>query len=294
MCSRSLIVFTACLAGSAAYGQSNAAKPFAENPFGGDERVLAEAGEIYNRTCTACHGKDGAAGDRAPALAAPARRYLRSSDRELFDAIKKGIPRTQMPPSVLSDDDAWKVVAYIRALRGTAIDAPTKGDVAHGEQIFMGKGGCSGCHLMHGKGGLTGPELSNIASQRKLISIQDALTKPQHIVPTDGGRHDSSLSPLASYRPVRVTTRGGQTISGILRNEDSFSLQVLGYDNALHMFTRDQVREVIVEPKSLMPTDYDKRLTPDDMQDLLAFLSRQGTVAAPVKAPQTRAWENNQ
>lgn len=42
---------------------------------------------------------------------------------------------------------------------------------------------------------------------------------------------------------------------------------------------RDQLREVIYEPKSLMSTDYDKRLAPDEFQDLLAFLSRLGTPA---------------
>jgi len=59
-------------------------------------------------------------------------------------------------------------------------------------------------------------------------------------------------------------------------NEDSFSLQMLGSDNELHMFARDELRQVVYEPKSLMPTDYDKRLTPEEFQDLLAFLSRLG------------------
>ena len=57
-------------------------------------------------------------------------------------------------------------------------------------------------------------------------------------------------------------------------NEDSFSLQMLGSDSELHMFARDELRQVVHEPKSLMPTDYDKRLTPEEFQDLLAFLSR--------------------
>jgi hypothetical protein len=55
----------------------------------------------------------------------------------------------------------------------------------------------------------------------------------------------------------------------------------MGADNALHLFEREDLREVIDEPKGLMPTDYDKRLTPEEFQDLLAFLSRQGTSAQP-------------
>src|SRR5437870_11152637 len=121
-----------------------------------------EGQELYNRTCTACHGYDGAPGERAPGLAASGRRYLRTSEQDLFDAIEKGIPGTMMPASGLSEADARRVAAYIRSLRGTAADAPAKGDAARGEQIFWGKGGCNGCHMLQGKGGLSGPDLSNL------------------------------------------------------------------------------------------------------------------------------------
>lgn len=253
------------------------------NPFGSDPQAVAEGQEIYNRTCTACHGKDGTAGDRAPALGAPARRYLRRTDAEVFDAIEKGIPGTTMPPTGLPENDAWKVAAYIHGLRGTAIDTPAKGDVTHGEQIYWGKGTCGNCHMIRGRGGLIGPDLSNIAGLRKLTSIVDALTKAQHKIPTDGGTHDATLLPLATYQPVRITIADGKTITGVLKNEDSFSLQVLGSDNAIHLYDRAELKEVYYVPKSLMPTDWDKRLTPAEFQDLLAFLSRQ-FVPAPVVA----------
>jgi hypothetical protein len=51
---------------------------------------------------------------------------------------------------------------------------------------------------------------------------------------------------------------------------------MIGTDNQLHLFDRAKLRRVVVEPRSLMPTDYDKRLTPDEFKDLLAFLTRQG------------------
>jgi putative heme-binding domain-containing protein len=259
-------------------GQANAGPP---NPFAGNEQAIADGRDLYNRSCTACHGPEGTAGDRAPALAAPGRRYLRLADRDLFDAIVKGIPGTQMPPTGVTGDDAWKVAAYVRALRGTAIDAPAKGNIAHGEQIFWGKGECGNCHMTRGRGGLIGPDLSNLAGRRKLSSIRDSLTKPQHGVTGDGGQIESVLYPLSSYRLVRIVTKDGKTIRGTVKNENSFSIQIMGADNALHLFEREDLREVIDEPKGLMPTDYDKRLTPEEFQDLLAFLSRQGTSAQP-------------
>jgi putative heme-binding domain-containing protein len=235
----------------------------AQNPFRGNEQAIAEGHVIYNRSCTTCHGHDGAAGDRAPALAAT-RRYMRNSDQELFDAVRNGIPDTQMPASGLSETDAWKVAVYIRSLRATAIDTPAKGDTAHGEQIFWGKGGCGSCHVVDGKGALMGPDLSHVASQRKLSAIREALTKTKPL-------------PSPGYQRVRIVTGAGETISGILKNEHNFSLQVLGSDNTLHVFVRDELREVTYEPDPLMPGDYDQRLTPNEFEDLLAFLSRLGS-----------------
>ena len=255
------------------YAQDRQVRGANPNPFAGNPQAVPEGQELYNRTCTVCHGYDGTPGEQGPALGASGRRYLRTSDQEIFDAIRKGIPGTLMPGTGLAEPDAWKVAAYIRSLRGTAIDAPVQGDIAHGEQIFWGKGSCGDCHMIRGRGGLLGPDLSNLAGRRKLYSIRDALTKTEHRVATDGGRHELSLAPLNTYQAVRVVTRDGKTLSGVLMNEDSFSLQMLGSDNELHMFARDELRQVIYEPKSLMPTDYDKRLAPEEFQDLLAFLS---------------------
>jgi putative heme-binding domain-containing protein len=257
------------------YSQNTASKVSAGNPFSGNPQAVAEGQAIYNRACTACHGHEGAGADRAPALAASARRYLRTTDRDLFEAIEKGIPGTMMPASGLSEPEAWKVATYIRSLRGTAIDSPAAGDSGHGEQIFWGKGHCGDCHMLSGKGAPIGPDLSNLAAQRKLSSIRDALTKADHRVSTDGGRHEISLAPADSYQTVRVATRDGRKITGVLRNEDNFSLQMIGLDKSLYLFNRADLRDVTYEPTSLMPTDYDKRLTPPEFQDLLAFLSRQ-------------------
>ena len=179
-----------------------------------------------------------------------------------------------MPPNGLPANDAWKVTAYIHGLRGTAIDTPAKGDVAQGEAIFWGKGKCGDCHMINGKGGLSGPDLSNVAGIRKYSSIVDALTKVQHRVATDGGSHAQALFPVTTYQPVRVTMRNGKVINGVLRNEDSYTLQVFGSDNQLYLLDRDKLKEVYYVPKSLMPTDFDKRLTATEFQDLMAYLTR--------------------
>jgi putative heme-binding domain-containing protein len=223
---------------------------------------VAQGREIYNRSCTQCHGQDGTAGDRGPALAAR-RRYLRASERELFDAIKNGIAGTLMPASPLPDADVTRVVAYIRSLRATAIDAPAEGDVTEGARIFDGKGRCRECHMLNGRGGLLGPDLSNIAGERNLRFLHESLTMTKPHIPQ-------------GYQPVRLVTKDGLSLRGVLKNEHNFSLQLLDMNGKLHLLSRDELRDIEYEKESLMPANYDKTLSAAELRNLMAFLSRQG------------------
>jgi cytochrome c oxidase cbb3-type subunit III len=246
------------------------------HPAIGNKEAIAEGEKLYNETCTSCHGKDGTGGELGPPVAAQNRRYLRRTDDEIFDAIKAGITGTQMPPfsGQFNDDQIWRITAYVRGLRGTAVDTPAAGNVANGESIFWGKGTCGTCHMIKAKGGILGPDLSNLGGTRKVQNIVDALTKEKHKIAADGGTHDTTLLPMSSYQPVRVTTADGKVIDGILKNEDSFSLQVLGKNDLnLYRFKRAAVK-VFYDPNSIMPHDWDKRLPATDFQDLMAFLTR--------------------
>jgi len=90
---------------------------------------------------------------------------------------------------------------------------------------------------------------------------------------------DFAWSRQSAYRLVTVTMVDGKAIDGVLLNQDNFSIKIMGNDNQLHLFDRMKVK-VAVATKSLMPADYDKRLTPDEFKDLLALLTRQGTEPA--------------
>ncbi len=260
------------------------------NPFTRNQPAIDEGRSLYNSTCTSCHGANGTAGEFGPGLAIPGRSYARNTDSQVFDAIQHGIAGTPMPAQQgkLSDDQIWKITAYVKGLRGTAIDAPSPGDVAAGEAVFWGKGSCGTCHMVKGRGSIVGPDLTNLASLRKTNSILDALTKEQHRVYGPGGAQPHLLTPLQTYPVVRITEPGGQEVRGVLRNEDSFSLQVMGLDQMLHLFDRSRVK-VVYEPRSLMPSDYDKRLSKDEFDNLLAYLTHLGTPpqapAAAVKMP---------
>lgn len=247
------------------------------NPLGAGPEVVGAGRQLYNASCTGCHGPDGVAGERAPALAG-LRRYQRPNESAVFDAIKNGIPGSAMPSLGLPDADVWRIVAFIRSLRTTAVDTPVPGDVEAGRAVFEGKGRCLECHMIRGKGGLLGPDLSNLGAERGLREIRSALIAPQQ--------------PQPGFEAVTVVTVDGHTFEGVAKNEDSFTIEMLDRNQRLEMFTRDQLREVIHGIPSWMPVGYDKTLTPAEFENLVAFLSRQalpgakGTRLPPREMPQ--------
>jgi putative heme-binding domain-containing protein len=115
--------------------------------------------------------------------------------------------------------------------------------------------------MIRGQGGLIGPDLSSIGAELTLTSLRDSLVTSRPIP--------------RGYRPVRVTTLDGEVARGVARNEDAFSIEILDSAGKLHPFTKDELREIVHETTSLMPRDFDKKLTAGELRDLIAMLSRQ-------------------
>ena len=239
-----------------------------KNPLGNSPDVVMAGRQLYNASCTGCHGKDGNEGDRAPSLNS-ARRYFRLSEAAIFDAIKNGIPGSAMPAAALPELDVWRIVAFIRNIRGTASDNVVPGDVENGRTVFAGAGGCARCHMIRGQGGTIGPDLSSIGAQLTLERLRDALTKERPVP------HGS--------RMVTATTSDGRVVRGVARNMDAFSIQILDEKNKLYLLDRQELRSLEISQKSLMPHNYDKTLSPEQFRDLLAMLSRQARTKITMK-----------
>jgi mono/diheme cytochrome c family protein len=91
------------------------------NPYTGKASAIAEGRALYIRYgCSACHGLGGGGGmgpslikDRGPAW------KFGSSDEALYKLIKGEIPGATMPKGMgqgMSDDEIWKVLAYVRSI----------------------------------------------------------------------------------------------------------------------------------------------------------------------------------
>ena len=124
--------------------------------------------------------------------------------------------------------------------------------------------------MVRGRGGVLGPDLSNIGRDRtrRRSSRRSAIPAALPRLRPDAGARRRGGAP--SYRAVTVRLRNGQTLRGIAKNESTFDLQLLAIDGKLHLLSKDQVAEIVHE-KSLMPK---VDATPEDIRNLVAYLSR--------------------
>jgi len=212
--------------------------------------------KLFAARCASCHGADGGGGEFGPDIAEV--RGLRHRDRNVADLIKNGLPDSGMPAFQLPQQDLDALAAFVAVLRAPAFEHPPAGDAAAGESFFFGKGNCASCHLVKGRGGVLGPDLSNLGRETRLAHIEMALRDP------------STLG-TPGYKLVSVHLRTGQIIRSLAKNESNYDLQLQDLDGKLHFLSREEIAEEIAEPKGLMPP---VTATSAEQRDLLAFLSR--------------------
>jgi putative heme-binding domain-containing protein len=235
--------------------------------LGQAEAPLAEGRPFFENQCGGCHGLDGRGGERAPNIAT--RSAVQRSDAKLAQIIKAGVPAAGMPGFAKLDDATMKaLVRYLRFLEGQAHAAKVPGSPRSGAAIFFGKARCSECHMASGKGGFIASDLTTFGQGRSVNEICEAIIKPTE---------RDQLN-----RAVLVVTHGGDKFTGVVRNEDNFSVQLQGLDGAFHFFVKREIESLTRETASLMPSDYGSSLKAQELNNLIAFLM---SIARNEKSP---------
>lgn len=265
------------------------------NPVAGDPQAI-QLGRAYFRTrCAPCHGLDAHGGGQGPDLIS-GRRIHGDSDAALYQSVTQGIPGTAMPANELSDEQVWAILAFIRSQSAVNLP-PIPGDREKGKALFFGKGNCSSCHMVNGQGGRLGPDLSRVGASRSISYLTDSIREPSKEFSEGLKQLGAQLPGPVIYDTVTVVTRDGRRITGVPRNEDNYSLQMMDVGGELHMFMKKDLQEVAHERKSLMPAYGEDALSRAELQDLLAYLQslqagevRTGGLAKipPVQAPEPR------
>jgi len=255
------------LADPGAWAQG-AAPDSAKNPFAGNAAAAAAGKQVFDSTCTPCHGGAGVGTERAPAL--DSGRFKHGSDDfEIFQTIQKGVSGTQMPSfATFSAEQLWRLVTYVKSLSqsgGGAGAIPANANAGRGEQLFFGAGQCASCHEINGRGSILAADLSEAGKQT-----------PARI--ELGMEHAPNFRRMfqgPNVRFVDITLRDGARLEGLIKNEDSLSVVVQTLDGNYRLLDRQRIRTLANSSRPLGPTDLAQRFSPDQLGDLLAFLAQQ-------------------
>ena len=209
---------------------------------------------LFKWRCGECHGLD-ATGYRGPDLTVALQGM---PDERLFRTIRLGVPGTEMPSSNASDDEVLQVMAYLRNLNAVAPPESPIGNVDHGQQLFTAN--CTSCHRVGGKGGRLGPDLTRIGTARSRAALVREIRTPAEVI-------------APAYEAVTVVTKDGQKIRGAKKNEDVFSIQVMDTRERLQGYLKSNLQDVVYDKASLMPVYTAQRLSDNDLNDLIGYLT---------------------
>jgi cytochrome c oxidase cbb3-type subunit III len=217
-------------------------------------------GRAYAAVCAGCHGLDGKGGERAPDIASR-QRVRELSDAAILRVLQNGLPNTSMPSfRSLGDEKLQAVLTHVRELQGLRNVRAVPGDAEHGKAVFFAKGGCANCHMVTGRGGFFASDLSGFGQGHSPESIRQAIVAPNR-----------ELDPRR--RVVIATLASGETLEGLARNEDNFSLQLLTQDGTLHLLSKSSLAKLAYKEESAMPADYGTKLSAPELDDLVKFLA---------------------
>jgi putative heme-binding domain-containing protein len=215
--------------------------------------------KAFESICASCHGLDGRGGERGPNIAT-LQQVQNLSDSEILKILRDGKTYLGMPGFAgLGNERLAAVLNHLRKLQGQDTAAVLAGNPANGKSLFFGKADCVSCHMIHGHGGYMGSDLSEYGAGNSANEIRESILHP-----------NKDNDPR--QRVVEVTTEDGQTLKGIRRNEDNFSLQLQTLDGAFHLLRKNAVKSVKEQSASLMPSDYGSKLTPQEIDDLIHYL----------------------
>jgi putative heme-binding domain-containing protein len=251
----------------------------AQNPLAGDPKA-AKAGEYEFRiNCALCHGLGARGGGRGPDLTRAVKKHTHS-EAEMFQVISNGIPGTAMPANGtngqgvgMTEEEIWQIITYLRSQEVKASGKST-GDPAHGKQLFYGDGNCSMCHMVEGKGGRMGPDLTGVGASRTHDALVDSIRNPsRHLA---WGLTEATKEFPQEYESVVVVTADGKQIKGVTMNEDSFTLQIMDTAENIHLLDKSKLKSFQKTRVSAMPKYNEDVLSNKDVEDIVAFLADLG------------------
>jgi cytochrome c oxidase cbb3-type subunit 3 len=218
----------------------------------------AAAGQrIFDAQCAWCHG-NGGDGGTGPNLHGRLRHA--TTLNSIADIIVNGIPGTDMPSFRLglTERSTRQTASYVSSLsRSPSRSGPGRAD--RGAEVYQSNG-CGSCHVIEGRGGVLGPELTSVGGRRGAVYLREAIVKP-------------AASHPPGYLVVRAVPNKGPEIRGTRVNEDVFWIDIRDASGAVHTLQKSDLSRIELEPDGTLMPSYESRLAAAQLDDLVAYLA---------------------
>ncbi len=135
-----------------------------------------------------------------------------------------------------------------------------KADPVAGKEVF--KKICAKCHTHSGEGAKVGPDLTGMAVHPKEEMLINIL--------------DPNRSVEGNYRMYTAITKDGRVLNGLLASESRTAVELFDVEGQKHALQREDLRQILATPLSLMPDGFEKQSPPEDLANLLEFMAQRG------------------
>ncbi|AMV38159.1 c-type cytochrome [Planctomyces sp. SH-PL62] len=140
-----------------------------------------------------------------------------------------------------------------------AIPDLSGGDPARGEQVFFSKEAlCSQCHVVRGRGGPVGPDLTDVGRKGSEYLYRSLALPSETIVP--------------DFVTYTVSMKDGRVAAGVVRAEGADAVRVTDTEAKVTVIPRDEIEEIRAGTTSIMPVGLVPVLGEDRLRDLVAYL----------------------
>lgn len=213
----------------------------------------------FESSCAPCHGLNGRGGEHAPDIATRPE-IVKLSDSETLKVLREGRPQAGMPPFAgLGAPKLSALLHYLRVLQGQSGSPTLLLSAEKGKEVFSGKAGCSECHMVRGAGGFLGPDLSDYGASHSADDIRNAILSAEK-------------RPAIRKGWAKATTKDGRQISGVVRNEDNFSVQLQAKDGPFYSLDKSDLSELVFDSEPLMPDQYGSTLSKSELDQVASYL----------------------
>ena len=131
-----------------------------------------------------------------------------------------------------------------------------EGSRERGQRLFAGS--CASCHAFAGAGGTLGPDLSGARNQPAEALLLHILVPDYEIA--------------AGYGAYVIETRDGRVLSGRLESDAAHTVTLRDASSGTHVIPRNRIASMSASTGSLMPGEFERMMSPQDLADLIGYL----------------------